>query len=89
MKNKVWTTKDGQKILIEEMTDQHLLNTIAFLERVHQEEIAAAWSCLSTLRGEMAQFYCENDIDKLESEESNHPQYDDLVEEAMSRGLIK
>lgn len=30
----VWTTRDGRKIPVTEMTDEHLQNTIAMLKRV-------------------------------------------------------
>jgi hypothetical protein len=32
-KQKTWTTGDGRKIIIREMTDEHLLNTLTVFER--------------------------------------------------------
>lgn len=33
MENKVWLCKDGRFIAISEMTDRHLANTIALIQR--------------------------------------------------------
>ena len=33
MKPPTWTTSDGRKIVIREMTNEHLLNTLAVFER--------------------------------------------------------
>lgn len=33
----LWTTKEGNKIPINEMSDEHLLNTIHFLKRLIRE----------------------------------------------------
>lgn len=29
----IWTTRDGRRIAVEDMTDSHIRNTIAYLER--------------------------------------------------------
>jgi hypothetical protein len=92
----VWTTKQGEKIRICDMKDSHLINTIKLLRRnaatrIHQE-LQAAYSCLAGLRGEMAQFYCERDIDRLEEMDPdvllrNYEIYEKLTKEAERRNL--
>lgn len=91
-----WTCKDGTKVSIRKMTDSHLLNTIRFLRRrapvLLGREISAAWSVLSTLQGDMAQFQCENDISRLEQTDpqewiENMPELSAMLREAKRRNL--
>jgi len=86
---KAWTTKDGQKIPIKEMTATHLANTIALIERQAEAEcvrlILEGENFLPCVNGEYAQDSIENDLDNLMDYGLNpneiHPMYDDLVAE--------
>ena len=37
-----WTTKEGKRIPVKEMSDSHLENTIKFLEKVKEYEVMQA-----------------------------------------------
>lgn len=39
----IWTTRDGQRIAVEDMTDSHIRNTIAYLERNDVCDIYLPW----------------------------------------------
>lgn len=39
----VWTTRDGEKIPVSEMTTRHINNTISFLERKDTNDIMMPW----------------------------------------------
>lgn len=79
------------------MTDSHLLNTIKLiLKHAHAalpQEISSAWAVLGTLQGEMATYYCEQDIDRMEEmtplefAESRYPLLGNLIEDAERRHL--
>lgn len=43
MAKKIWVTKTGDKIPIEEMADSHILNAIKFFEGTGQREIQVEW----------------------------------------------
>jgi hypothetical protein len=65
MKSETWKTKDGQEILIIEMTDQHLANAISLLRKITrrslESEIDAAFWASGFLQGEQALWQCEQD----------------------------
>ena len=92
-----WTTKDGRKIPIKEMSDRHLSNTIAFLRRNAGQNILREMTVLNlglaTTNGEMAQDGIERELAALESCGDDEylseacPQFDALIEEAEKRGL--
>jgi len=91
----IWTCKDGKRLRICDMTDSHLQNAIAMLERKAKmllpQEISAAYSCLAMMSGDMAQFYCEQDIERMEESTPEEwlervcPIYGKLLEEQERR----
>jgi hypothetical protein len=70
---RVWTTADGTKIPVEDMTDSHLENAIRHVERqakrfinrwgadFYYAEIATGW----WPQGEMAQYYLESELSMM------------------------
>lgn len=94
-KTKRWTTKDGRKIRICDMTDSHLLNTVAMLERYQKAAesyaISSGHQALSTLRGEMAVDLVERELDYIEAYGLEpcevHPLFADLLIEKERRNL--
>ena len=92
-----WTTKSGTKIRICDMSDSHLLNTVAMLERnasrYLEHSIDALGHFSMMLQGEMAQDAAEQELDRLVEEDpidhlrNNHPLYEKLVTELERRKL--
>lgn len=83
----MWTTRNGARLRICDMEDRHLVNTLRMLRRAHGELVSSAWAAACSLQGEMASYYAEQDIDRLEQVESTHPLFGRLEMEALRRGL--
>ena|SRR3989304_2242804 len=68
---KKWTTKDGRKIRICDMSDEHLLNTLKFLKRTGRERWRADLDAMYSMSASfsidsMAYYACEQDIVSME-----------------------
>lgn len=84
---KIWTTGDGVRVRICDMTDTHLRNAIRSCERLHkqmQRDLP-----YPMFGGEMAQYYAEQDYERFQESdpEESFPLYLDLHAEADRRGL--
>ena len=42
-KSKIWTTRDGSKIPVENMTTSHIKNTIAHIKRIDKIDFLEPW----------------------------------------------
>lgn len=65
-----WRTKEGITLDIKDMTNDHLLNAQKYMQRrvkaLSEESVACASMCF---QGEFAQYYQEQDLDRLAEEE--------------------
>lgn len=87
-----WRTKDGRTIPIREMTDDHLVNTMRFLERAHRRYVDTVLLYeLPDDMGDMAREAAESEMADAEEStvEELFPIYDNMQLEALRRGLIK
>jgi hypothetical protein len=84
---KIWTTRDGRKLRICDMSDSHLIRAIKLCERSHRA--AQLQLPYPEFNGEMAQFYAESDWMRFQDSgpEESAPLYLDLCAEADRRGL--
>jgi len=84
---KVWTTSDGKRVRICDMTDTHLTNAIKSCRRHHEEAKVAL--PVPMFGGDMAQFYSDQDYERFMNSdpEETFPLYPDLCQEAFRRGL--
>lgn len=98
MNVKEWKCKDGRVILIKEMSDSHLLNTVAFLRRNVDRLLWSELRSMSLYMEEApdgAADCCEMEANRLldmEPEEVLYvcvPSYRELIREMKRRGLPK
>lgn len=94
MSKKVWTTKDGTKVRISDMSDTHLCNTIRMLERGAEARrniaLLEAYSIEACVSGDMASLCISQDIKALQEGDLDQflpPIYEHLLGEAYKRGL--
>ena len=84
-----WIQKDGVRIRIVDMTDQHLTNAINMLERFAYR----TWECAirsgpPNFNGDMAQYYADQMWDQLIEDGPEYPPiYDALCAERDKRKL--
>lgn len=89
----LWTTKNGRKIRICDMEDDHLDNTISMLERYGKAKenylISSGYEALCCLQGECAIMSVEQDLMYLEEHGLDpceiHPLYENLLNEKRRR----
>ena len=94
---KKWTQKDGKKIRICDMSDQHLGNTIEMLRRYaeaqHRNMLMGSYAAEAFFTGELAQFAIEDRIEALVMDGPDpsryYALYDDLVEEQHRRDSMR
>lgn len=92
-----WTTKDGRKIKITDMSDNHLINSIRLLRRVvgkmRLSHEFSGFSMLNFVNGEMAEIAIETALQQeigMDDEEwlKHHTPYEELVDEAIRRDVL-
>ncbi|MGH7183499.1 MAG: hypothetical protein ACREJN_16190 [Nitrospiraceae bacterium] len=93
----VWTTKQGKRIKILDMPDDHLSNLISLLIRTAKinkfANLILMSNALALLQGEEARIAAEHEMDRLEATnvyfllQSQYPQWDYLVSAAFNRNL--
>lgn len=81
----IWTTKDGQKLRLEEIGNSHLLDIIKLLERKNFSHMQESFSYIGFLQGEMAIDAAESQIDQELREQQDV--IDFLKSDARKRGL--
>lgn len=92
--SKMWTMADGTQIKIKDMTDSHLRNAIAMLERncwaIRMAYYGDVLNATNSLQGEMALYEVDRESDTVAGMSDEEflwemTEYGDLVEELESR----
>lgn len=89
---KVWRTKDDRRIPLREMTDDHIRHAMEYLRRAHLRYITSlVYLGIPAGIGELAREAAEEErAEALESKVDDlFPIFDDLMTEAIRRGLVK
>jgi hypothetical protein len=83
----IWTTRDGRRLAIRFMEDQHLLNVKRFLDNKHCE---VQWIEPPCFQGEMAQMAAEAEWLNLVCSDVAEfwPVYNDILDELRRRKLL-
>lgn len=84
-----WARLDGRIVPIKQMSNSHLLNTIAMLERRHKSIILNSSRPAWSPQGDMAQIAFDQAMDALipSSPDDTSDHYPYLVLEAEARGI--
>jgi hypothetical protein len=91
-RGKVWRTRDGRRIPVADMTDDHLANVMQFLRRSHRRYVDTV--TLYGIPDDVGEYAAEAAASEMadalmSNVEDVYPIYDDLVTEAIRRGLVK
>ena len=92
----IWVTKDGRKIKIADMDNNHLVNSINMLKRsAHMMRLnheALGYSMLGFVNGEMAQYAIESELfheSQMNNEEwlESYTSYGEMIKEVIRRNI--
>jgi hypothetical protein len=82
----LWVTAKGEEVYVEDMTNTHLINSIRMLRRKHKEKLIKYRAGVAVSPpGEVAGILAL--VAEWETMLSDHPQYEELMEEARRRKL--
>lgn len=93
----IWITKDGRRIKITDMANDHLVNSISMLKRsIRQMRLGhelSGWSALNFFNGEMAQYAVETALlqeEQMDNEEwlECYTLYGELMKEVIKRNIV-
>lgn len=87
-----WTLRGGAKVRLEDMTSQHIANTIRMLERKAKDRwpefVSESMASMGfDIHSEAEEYAYEAAMEDNEWEVCLHPMYEHLVAEAKRRGI--